>query len=67
MWCLRKKARERLGALPSSPGKNADTPLSFCLWGLSTQEAPVQMARCLLRVALSAEPANPESTGLEGM
>ena len=34
---LRKKARERLGALPSSPGKNADTPLSFCLWGLSTE------------------------------
>lgn len=35
--------------------------------GVWAQEAPVQMARCLLRVALSAEPANPESTGLEGM
>ena len=64
---LRKKARERLGALPSSPGKNADTPLSFCLWGLGTQEALVQMARCLLRVAQSAEPASPEQISLEGM
>lgn len=27
----------------------------------------MQMARCLLRVALSAQPANPERISLEGM